>query len=117
MSSIISAISDVISSLFEVIGAVFTTILHVFESGVNAVVSFFSGIINMVLDLFKGVFDAAGGVGKFVVGESCANRKVVQRVGWSANNCGVLQEMRRSLSSSPLPLLGIYSTRLGREGR
>ena len=69
MSSVVKSISDIVTSVFELFGSIIQTVFNIFRGAFQAVFNFFSGIITMVLDFLRGTINAAGGLGKFVVGK------------------------------------------------
>ncbi|EPS31727.1 hypothetical protein POX_d06080 [Penicillium oxalicum] len=66
MSSIIGSVKDLIASVFEVIFSVFRGAFDLFSDLITALVHTITGFFQMVLSTIGNVFEAAGGVGKFV---------------------------------------------------
>jgi hypothetical protein len=69
MSSIVSALSDVMSSLVELVWSFFTTAGHLVQNTAQFAAKFASEIIELVINFFKGLVDLAGGIVSFVVGK------------------------------------------------
>ncbi|KAH6624004.1 hypothetical protein B0J18DRAFT_427046 [Chaetomium sp. MPI-SDFR-AT-0129] len=68
--AITSAVSDLLSSIRELLASVFGTAYAVIHSFVASILGLFTGFFAFLGDLGKGVFDVAGGVGKFVAGNA-----------------------------------------------
>ncbi|KAJ5176128.1 uncharacterized protein N7482_002005 [Penicillium canariense] len=66
MSSIITAVKDLISSMFEVVFSVFRVAFDTASGLVTAAVNFFIGTLKMALHTAANTLKAAGGVGKFI---------------------------------------------------
>lgn len=75
MSSIVSALSDLISSLVELVWSFFTTAGHLVENTAKFTAKFATEIVQLVVNFFKGLVDLAGGLVSFVVGESNVDTK------------------------------------------
>jgi hypothetical protein len=69
MSSIVSALSDVVSSIVELVWSFFTTAGHLVQNTAQFAAKFASEIIELVINFFKGLVDLAGGIVSFVVGK------------------------------------------------
>ncbi|KAJ5887556.1 hypothetical protein N7495_007597 [Penicillium taxi] len=68
MSSIIVSIKDLVASIFEVIFSLFHSAFAVVRGVFTTAIDFLTSVLNLVLDTIKGTLEAAGGVGKFVIG-------------------------------------------------
>ncbi|KAH3914786.1 hypothetical protein HBI56_019690 [Parastagonospora nodorum] len=68
MSSIVSALSDLVSSMVEVVWSFFTTALHLVENTAQFAAKFATEIVELVINFFKGLVDLAGGIVSFLVG-------------------------------------------------
>ena len=68
MSSIVSALSDLVSSMVEVVWSFFTTALHLVENTAQFAAKFATEIVDLVINFFKGLVDLAGGLVSFLVG-------------------------------------------------
>ncbi|EAT91055.2 hypothetical protein SNOG_01406 [Parastagonospora nodorum SN15] len=67
MSSIVSALSDLVSSMVEVVWSFFTTALHLVENTAQFAAKFATEIVELVINFFKGLVDLAGGIVSFLV--------------------------------------------------
>jgi len=70
MSSIVSALSDLVKSLVEVVWSFFTTAGELVQKTIQFFLHLFSGCINLVVDFGKGLVDLAGGIASFILGKS-----------------------------------------------
>ena len=70
MSSIISALSDLVSSLVELVWSFFTTAGDLVQKTAEFALKFASEVLNLVVNFFKGLVDLAGGLASFILGES-----------------------------------------------
>jgi hypothetical protein len=70
MSSIVSALSDVVSSIVELVWSFFTTAGHLVQNTAQFATKFASEIIELAINFFKGLVDLAGGIVSFVVGKA-----------------------------------------------
>ncbi|KAF2020204.1 hypothetical protein BU24DRAFT_490011 [Aaosphaeria arxii CBS 175.79] len=68
MSSIVSALSDLVKSLIEVVYSFIETAAHLVQHTLNFALNFFSSVINVFVEFFKGLIDLAGGIASFVLG-------------------------------------------------
>jgi phage-related protein len=79
MSSIVSALSDLVSSMVEVVWSFFTTALHLVENTAQFAAKFATEIVDLFINFFKGLVDLAGGLVSFLVGKLYDSR-------WSAHS-------------------------------
>jgi hypothetical protein len=68
MSSIITALSDLVSSLIELVWSFFTTAFSLVESTAQFAARFASEILQLVINFFTGLVDLAGGIVNFFLG-------------------------------------------------
>lgn len=68
MSSIIVSIKDLVTSIFEVVFSLFHSAFSLVRGVFTTAIDFATSVLNLVLDTVKGTLEAAGGVGKFVIG-------------------------------------------------
>ncbi|OGE56396.1 hypothetical protein PENARI_c003G08920 [Penicillium arizonense] len=66
MSSIITSIKDLVASVLEVIVSVFHNAFDVTSGLLIAIVNSFIGTLRMALRAVGNIFEAAGGLGKFI---------------------------------------------------
>jgi hypothetical protein len=96
MSSIVSALSDLVSSMVEVVWSFFTTALHLVENTAQFAAKFATEIVELVINFFKGLVDLAGGIVSFLVGK-------LRDCQWSAHNANNQQATSSCLQSLPRP--------------
>lgn len=70
MSSIVSALGDLVKSMVEVVWSFFTTAGHLVQRTAEFFLQFVSAFVNLIVDFFKGLVDLTGGIVEFVVGMS-----------------------------------------------
>ncbi|KAH6635782.1 hypothetical protein F5144DRAFT_600573 [Chaetomium tenue] len=68
--AVTSAITDLVKSVGELLSSVFNAAYAIVHSFVSGILGLFAGFFAFVGDLGQGVFDLAGGVGKFVAGNA-----------------------------------------------
>ncbi|KAE8838530.1 hypothetical protein P3342_002234 [Pyrenophora teres f. teres] len=68
MSSIVSALTDLVKSLLEVVWSFFTTGGELVQKTAQFFLSFATGILNLFVDFFRGLVDLAGGLVSFILG-------------------------------------------------
>lgn len=68
--AITNAFTDLIKSIGELLSSVFGAAYAIVHSFIMGVFNLFAGFFAFIGDLGKGVFDLAGGVGRFVAGRS-----------------------------------------------
>ncbi|KAJ4294965.1 hypothetical protein N0V88_005205 [Collariella sp. IMI 366227] len=66
--AITNAFTNLIKSIGELLSSVFGAAYAIVHSFITGVFNLFAGFFAFIGDLGKGVFDLAGGVGKFVAG-------------------------------------------------
>ena len=66
--AITSAVTDLVKSVGELLSSIFGAAYAIIHSFVSSIFNLVAGFLAFVGDLGKGVFDLAGGVGKFVAG-------------------------------------------------
>jgi phage-related protein len=71
MSSIITSIKDLVASVLEVIVSVFHNAFDVTSGLLIAIVNSFIGTLRMALRAVGNIFEAAGGLGKFIASKLC----------------------------------------------
>lgn len=67
--AVTAAITDLVKSVAELISSVFGAAYTIVHSFLTGLVGLFAGFFTFIGDLAKGMFDVAGGVGKFVASE------------------------------------------------
>ncbi|KAL2148040.1 hypothetical protein VTI28DRAFT_96 [Corynascus sepedonium] len=68
--AITSAVTDLVKSVGELLSSIFGAAYAIIHSFVSSIFNLVAGFLAFVGDLGKGVFDLAGGVGKFVAGNA-----------------------------------------------
>ncbi|EDU44976.1 hypothetical protein PtrSN002B_001623 [Pyrenophora tritici-repentis] len=68
MSSIVSALTDLVKSLLEVVWSFFTTAGELVQKTAQFFLSIATGILNLFVDFFRGLVDLAGGLVSFILG-------------------------------------------------
>ncbi|KAK3295201.1 uncharacterized protein B0H64DRAFT_394582 [Chaetomium fimeti] len=75
--AVTSAITDLVKSVGELLSSVLSAAYAIVHSFVSGILGLFAGFFAFVGDIGRGVFDLAGGMGKFVVGMYDVSRFVV----------------------------------------
>ena len=68
MSSIISALSDLVTSMVELVWSFFTTAGHLVQNTLSFAARFATEIVELVINFFRGLVDLFGGIVSFLVG-------------------------------------------------
>jgi phage-related protein len=68
MSSIISALSDLVTSMVELVWSFFTTAGHLVQNTLSFTARFATEVVELVINFFRGLVDLFGGIVSFLVG-------------------------------------------------
>ncbi|KAF1931250.1 uncharacterized protein M421DRAFT_417901 [Didymella exigua CBS 183.55] len=68
MTSIVKSLSDVFTSLVELVWSFFTTAGELVQTTASFALKFVSEIFELLMNFFRGLFDLAGGIVGFVLG-------------------------------------------------